>query len=277
VSSRKPDSTPSPTRPTASSAPRRPSSKTASRQDEHATGESRAALLTSGVWRLRATLFFSLAIFGAAIDLATKHIVFRWRGNSLVMDHATGPYWLIDEVFGFQTHVNEGALFGMGQGNVALFAALSVVAALAVIYWVFFAGGLKSRTLTIALGCVTAGIIGNFYDRVGLPGLTWRQPYAGHSPGDSVYAVRDWIHFKIDALNFDWPLFNIADSLLVCGAALLLLSSLFAPSGKSESGDADGAAKQDDAATDPDQDGQASAASPSHAKRPPTPEPQETK
>jgi signal peptidase II len=32
--------------------------------------------------------------------------------------------------------------------------------------------------------------------------------------------VRDWLHFKINGI-VDWPVFNIADSLLVCGAIIL--------------------------------------------------------
>jgi signal peptidase II len=146
---------------------------------------------------------------------------------------------LIPEIFGFETSLNEGALFGMGQGQVVLFSVLSVVALVGIVYWLFFAGAARDRLLTIALGCVTGGILGNLYDRTGMPGLKWTasvDPRRGHEAGEPVYAVRDWLHFKIDALNFDWPIFNIADSLLVCGALLLLYHALFtreaAPAGE---------------------------------------------
>ena len=62
--------------------------------------------------------------------------------------------------------------------------------------------------------------MGNLYDRLGLSGLEWPGD-ALHEPGTPVYAVRDWIHFKLDGL-VDWPIFNLADSLLVCGACLLV-------------------------------------------------------
>jgi lipoprotein signal peptidase len=33
------------------------------------------------------------------------------------------------------------------------------------------------------------------------------------------------LHFKVEPI-IDWPIFNIADSLLVCGAALMILHAL---------------------------------------------------
>jgi len=88
------------------------------------------------------------------------------------------------------------------------------------------AGAARDRLLTIALALVTGGIFGNLYDRLGLPSLTWSGD-PKHPSGQAVYAVRDWLHFKID--RFDWPIFNVADSLLVCGAALLVWHALITP------------------------------------------------
>ena len=88
--------------------------------------------------------------------------------------------WLWDNVFGLTTSLNEGALFGIGQGRVALFAALSIVALIGILYWLFVAGAAEDLLLTVALGPVTAGILGNLYDRLGLPGLI--------SEGEPVYA-----------------------------------------------------------------------------------------
>ena len=42
-----------------------------------------------------------------------------------------------------------------------------------------------------------------------------------------MYAVRDWLHFRVEGI-IDWPIFNVADSLLVCGAALLVWHALWA-------------------------------------------------
>ncbi|NUQ61916.1 MAG: signal peptidase II [Pirellulales bacterium] len=160
-------------------------------------------------------VFFSLAILGCSADLATKSGVFQWLGMP------GGPtWWLWDGVIGCQTSLNEGALFGMGQGMVVVFAALSVVAALAILWWLFVAGAASDLLLTIALGSITAGILGNLYDRLGFPSLQWNFANALHDKGDPVFAVRDWILVMIG--NWPWPNFNIADSMLVCGAGLLL-------------------------------------------------------
>jgi signal peptidase II len=168
----------------------------------------------------RYLVFFPLAIGVCAIDLATK----RWMFNYLGMPGPDGKtLWLWEGVFGFRTNLNEGALFGMFQGFSPLFASLSIAAAIAILMWLFAIGAAKDWILTIALGFVTAGILGNLYDRLGLPGLVWNDIY--HRPGQHVYAVRDFIHMMIGP--WAWPTYNIADSSLVCGAALLFLHAFF--------------------------------------------------
>jgi signal peptidase II len=158
---------------------------------------------------LRSYLVFAfIAIPGFLIDLATK----AWIFNRLGMPGNQPVWWIWQDIFGFQTSLNRGALFGIGQGQVWFFASLSVAAAVGIGYWLFIAGGAKDRLLTPALGCVMAGILGNLYDRLGL----WSVP---GQPGDREFAVRDWILFQYK--DWVWPNFNIADSLLVCGAALL--------------------------------------------------------
>ncbi len=165
----------------------------------------------------RYLVFLLLASAGCAADLVTKRCVFAWLG---MPDPRTPPYWVWPGVFGFQTSLNEGALFGMGQGMVSLFSALSIAAVVGILYWLFVAGAARDWLLTVALACVTAGILGNLYDRLGMPGLTWNAASPRHEVGEPVFAVRDWILVMIG--RFHWPNFNIADSLLVCGAALLV-------------------------------------------------------
>jgi len=169
----------------------------------------------------RYLVFFLIAGVGLAIDLATKRWMFDWLGRP-----GGGTHWIWADVFGFQTSLNEGALFGMGQGMVWLFALLSIGAGVAICWWLFIAGAARQWVLTVALSGIMAGILGNLHDRIGMPGLKWRgRPYDLHAFGDPVFAVRDWILVKFG--SWPWPNFNVADSLLVCGALLLAWHAFF--------------------------------------------------
>jgi signal peptidase II len=70
-----------------------------------------------------------------------------------------------------------------------------------------------------------AGVLGNLYDRLGLPGEVWQ---SGARAGEPVFAVRDWILWQVNA-QWRWPNFNLADSFLVIGAAILFLRALGKP------------------------------------------------
>ena len=161
-------------------------------------------------------VFLTLAIAGCAADLATKNWIFD-RLGAPGPDQAD-PLVIWPGVFALTTSLNEGALFGIGQGMTPVFAALSVVAAVGIVYWLFVTKAANDLWLTVALGAIMAGIFGNLYDRLGLHHLMRRIP--GEEP-QRIYAVRDWMHFKIEGV-IDWPVFNIADALLVCGAAMLM-------------------------------------------------------
>jgi signal peptidase II len=178
-------------------------------------------------------LFFAIAVAGAVADLWTKSAVFQALGMPGEYRQETpeiqSTYWLWDGVFGFQTSLNQGALFGMGQGRSAMFAVFSVIALVGILIWLFHSAR-KSLLLSCTLGLIVAGIIGNFYDRMGWHGLVWNYPDALHKVGEPVFAVRDWILVMFG--SYPYPNFNIADSMLVCGAILLFLHSILEPSKK---------------------------------------------
>ena len=85
----------------------------------------------------------------------------------------------------------------------ALFAGVSIIAALAIIYWSTRRASSRDVSLCAALGLILAGTLGNLYDRLVFGG------------------VRDFLYFYW----INWPVFNIADCCLVCGASLLLLQA----------------------------------------------------
>lgn len=166
----------------------------------------------------RVVLFVTLAVIGGGADLLTKAAVFEWRGLPGDRD----VWWIVDQYVGIETAVNIGAVFGVGAGKGTLFAAFSVIAAIGICIWLFWFKAARSLWLTTALGLICGGIIGNLYDRLGM----WWQP--GY-PDQWKSGVRDWILFRVEGVPMldPWPNFNIADSLLVVGAGMLLYQSFF--------------------------------------------------
>src|SRR5205085_3875319 len=107
-------------------------------------------------------------------------------------------------------HVNHGALFGFLREHETLanmtFAVVSLAAALGILWWSRQPSTARDWMLCAALGLILGGTLGNLYDRLVFNG------------------VRDFLHW--DYL-FDWPVFNVADCCLVCGATLMLLQAFF--------------------------------------------------
>jgi signal peptidase II len=180
--------------------------------------------------------FGILAVGGVASDLISKAWVFAELGapeRSSDWFLRTNFLWGRFE-FRLTTIFNEGALFGIGQGLSWLFAGLSIVAVAGIIYWLFVRGEARSWWLTITLGLILAGALGNLYDRLHLHG--WTKPDGRPQPG-----VRDFLDCRIPGIEFagslrprfireyHWPIFNFADIYLVTGAVMLTLYSFVTP------------------------------------------------
>jgi signal peptidase II len=154
----------------------------------------------------RWVLFWSIAVGGLAFDLTTKSLVFERVGPP-----GSPMVPIIPQVLELLTSYNRGALWGLGRSlsfSSPLFAALSIVAAVVICYYLFVRGHARDVRLTAALGLIMAGALGNCYDRLVL----------GH--------VRDFVHLHVDAIGFDCAIFNFADNMLVIGAILILLIAL---------------------------------------------------
>src|SRR5262249_23536777 len=158
-------------------------------------------------------LFFALALAGLLLDQASTSLVFGWLRNVPNETYVLAPAYLQLEAHHVdgKPMVNQGALFGFLRDHRelanALFAVISVVAAGAILYWATRGSTARDWTLSAALGLILAGTLGNLYDRVIFSG------------------VRDFLHMHW--YEHEWPVFNVADSCLVCGAILLLTQALF--------------------------------------------------
>lgn len=166
-------------------------------------------------------MFGAVVATGLAADLLTKKWAFENHFN--ISDSAISRWWISD-ILGVQTSFNGGALFGIFQGGSLWLAGLSIVALVALVCWLFLIEKASSRYLTVVLAMITAGILGNLYDRMGFG-------FRPEHPVETKFHVRDWIHFRLEGVPmFDpWPNFNIADSMLVTGAALICFAAFFAP------------------------------------------------
>ncbi len=217
------------------------------------TGHSRAV-----------AVFATLAVLGLVLDLWTKHAAFDPEFRPDLPRPIAGGW----AMFQLTTSFNEGALFGVGQGWTWLFALLSLVAVAGVFFWMFWLGGRSSTWLTVALGLILAGTMGNLYDRAGCHGEVY--PDGSIRAGEQRYAVRDFLLFTFGEpetpmpMRYHYPVFNFADVFLVTGAIMLVLKSFQAEESEAEESEAEepeaeepeagvvaGDAAQDDPATRP--------------------------
>ncbi len=151
-------------------------------------------------------LFWGIALGGAAFDLTAKELIFARVGPP-----GFPPRPLVADILELRTSHNTGALWGMGRTlphSSLIFAALSVLAAVAICYWLFVRGAAVDGRLSAALGLIMAGALGNCYDRL----------HFGY--------VRDFVHAHVESIGFDCAIFNFADNMLVAGAIALMLLAL---------------------------------------------------
>ena len=102
---------------------------------------------------------------------------------------------------------NSGAAFSFAEGATVLF---SVVAAAVITVIVRTAPRLRSAPWAVCLGLILGGAAGNLVDRL------------FRSPAPLRGAVVDWISL-LDPHGDVWPIFNLADSGIVCGGILAVL------------------------------------------------------
>jgi len=130
------------------------------------------------------------------IDLISKLVVSTYLNNGQSLN-------VIDNFFKITYVYNDGAAFSILRGGRILFIILGI-------------GGIylllkyqkdyrENNRNILAFSLIIGGILGNLFDRI----------VFGY--------VRDFLDFKI--FNYDYPIFNIADSAIFIGVILLIISS----------------------------------------------------
>ncbi|MFB9248022.1 signal peptidase II [Sphaerisporangium melleum] len=143
----------------------------------------------------------ALAVLAAvvyALDLVSKTIVVSTL-------EGREPVTVIGDVLRLRVIRNSGAAFSIGTGMTIVFTVIAVGVVIAILRT---ARQLRSLPWAVTLGLLLGGALGNLTDRL----FRAPAPFQGH--------VVDWIEvFPVTR----FPVFNVADSAIVCGGILAVL------------------------------------------------------
>jgi len=149
--------------------------------------------------RTHVRLVFVVAMVVLAADLVSKVLIVSELGSN--------PKRLLDGAIYLVQDRNSGAAFSLGTGFTIVLTAVAITVTVTIVR---MAAKLTSPTWAVALGGILGGACGNLVDRF------------FRAPGPGRGHVVDWISlFASD--GHVWPLFNLADSAIVGGAALAVL------------------------------------------------------
>ncbi|MER7500148.1 signal peptidase II [Nonomuraea pusilla] len=151
----------------------------------------------------------ALAVVVYAADAVTKTVVLRTLEGK-------APLVVIPDVLQFRVIFNSGAAFNIGTGMTFVF---TLIAAGVVVAIVRTARKLRSLPWALTLGLLLGGALGNLTDRL------LRYPSGFGRPTQLQGHVVDFIevlpgHFPV--IDY-FPVFNVADSAIVCGGILAVL------------------------------------------------------
>ena len=143
--------------------------------------------------------WFVISALVIVLDQVTKY----WVSQSL----APGAGVPVTPFFNLVLTYNTGAAFSfLSQASGwqrGFFIVIAALASLLIIY--FIRRYHREKRFSFGLSLILGGAVGNLWDRIVL----------GH--------VVDFLDFYIQA--YHWPAFNVADSAITCGAALLIWDS----------------------------------------------------
>jgi signal peptidase II len=147
--------------------------------------------------RSRARLLLTVAAVVLALDVATKLLVVATLSDREPLRLLGGAVYLTEAR-------NTGAAFSMAEGATVVFTLIAVAVAVVIVRT---ARRLYSTVWAVSLALVLGGAVGNLLDRV------------FRDPGFLRGGVVDFISL-FDPYGNVWPIFNVADSAIVCGGVL---------------------------------------------------------
>ncbi|MEY9978405.1 signal peptidase II [Lysinibacillus sp. RC79] len=141
--------------------------------------------------------YYGLAAFVIILDQWTKWLIVKNMefGEKISV-------W--DPWFGILSHRNRGAAWGMLEGQMWLFSIVTIGVICAILY--FYHKEAKGKPIfQVGLMLLLGGAVGNFIDRM----------FRGE--------VVDFVNVLIPVINYDFPIFNIADAALTFAVVILMI------------------------------------------------------
>jgi len=151
----------------------------------------------------RIGLFLAVALVALTLDVVSKVLVVAQLSGEAPKRTLGGLVYL-------DLARNSGAAFSLGTGFTVI---LTAVAAVVVAIILRTASRMRSVGWAVCLGLILGGALGNLGDRI------FRAPGVGRGH------VVDWISV-FGPNGQHWPIFNIADSAICCGAVLAAVLAL---------------------------------------------------
>ena len=135
-------------------------------------------------------------------------------GLDLLLKYLVSSYLttvnIIDDFFSLTYVLNDGAAFSLFASKTYLLVLIALLCLFFIIYEL--KNNLDDRIISIGYSLVLAGLLGNFIDRL-IDGY-----------------IIDYLSFKILELNF--PVFNLADILIVVGIVVVIIREILKERGK---------------------------------------------
>ena len=152
-------------------------------------------------------IYYVYAFIVFVLDQATKYAIVR----SMNIGDAVP---VIGEFFQIVSHRNRGAAFGILQNQRWFFIVVTIAVVAGLVYYLqkWTREG-RNKLLSVSLALLLGGALGNFLDR-----LLFGE-------------VVDFLQFRFQfsffgtPVDYTYPIFNIADSAIVIGVALIFLDS----------------------------------------------------
>ena len=154
-------------------------------------------------------IYFGIALIIFLIDQGVKYLV-ATRMELYEQIPVIGNFFLIT------SHRNRGAAFGILEGQRWLFIVITIVVVIGIVWYLQKTVKAGQKLLPVALSLVLGGAVGNFLDRA----------ISGE--------VVDFAQFNFGSYTF--PIFNVADSAIVIGVALIILDTLLESRRNKENG-----------------------------------------